>query len=253
MNVEDNMSGEVKFLEKLNGLLKMAKDNASQITIEEVKAYFSEDALTEEQMDLVFEYLLAQKVSVMGYVKMNSESEVEFTEEEQAYLKEYQQILDEIRPEAPGEITDVIRRAVANDDMAKARLIELYMPRVIEIAKELYSPEVFLGDLIQEGNLGLVLGVDVLEDVESAHRIIIGQIQQSMQFLLEEQAELTSRDKKMIEKVENLDKSIQTLTEELGRKVTIDELAVYMGLEVEEIEDILKLAGEDTETEESQE
>lgn len=247
------MSGEVKFLEKLNGLLKMAKDNASQITIEEVKAYFSEDALTEEQMDLVFEYLLAQKVSVMGYVKMNSESEVEFTEEEQAYLKEYQQILDEIRPEAPGEITDVIRRAVANDDMAKARLIELYMPRVIEIAKELYSPEVFLGDLIQEGNLGLVLGVDVLEDVESAHRIIIGQIQQSMQFLLEEQAELTSRDKKMIEKVENLDKSIQTLTEELGRKVTIDELAVYMGLEVEEIEDILKLAGEDTETEESQE
>ena len=137
--------------------------------------------------------------------------------------------------------------------MAKARLIELYMPRVIEIAKELYSPEVFLGDLIQEGNLGLVLGVDVLEDVESAHRIIIGQIQQSMQFLLEEQAELTSRDKKMIEKVENLDKSIQTLTEELGRKVTIDELAVYMGLEVEEIEDILKLAGEDTETEESQE
>ena len=107
--------------------------------------------------------------------------------------------------------------------------------------------------MIQEGNLGLVLGVDVLEDVESAHRIIIGQIQQSMQFLLEEQAELTSRDKKMIEKVENLDKSIQTLTEELGRKVTIDELAVYMGLEVEEIEDILKLAGEDTETEESQE
>ena len=247
------MSGEAKFLEKLNGLLKLAKDNGCQITIEEVKAYFSEDALTEEQMDLVFEYLLAQKVSVMGYVKMNSESEVEFTEEEQAYLKEYQQILDEIRPEAPGEITDVIRRAVANDDMAKARLIELYMPRVIEIAKELYSPEVFLGDLIQEGNLGLVLGVDVLEDVESAHRIIIGQIQQSMQFLLEEQAELTSRDKKMIEKVENLDKSIQTLTEELGRKVTIDELAVYMGLEVEEIEDILKLAGEDTETEESQE
>jgi hypothetical protein len=37
------------------------------------------------------------------------------------------------------------------------------------------------------------------------------------------------------------------LTEELGRKVTIDELAVYMGLEVEEIEDILKLAGEDSE------
>ena len=70
-----------------------------------------------------------------------------------------------------------------------------------------------------------------------------------MQLLLDEQAELLSRDKKMVEKVQALDESIQTLTEELGRKVTIDELAVYMGLEVEEIEDILKLAGEDTEEE----
>ena len=247
------MSGEARFLEKLNGLLKLAKDNGGQITIEEVKAYFSEDALTEEQMDLVFEYLLTQKISVKGYVKMNSDMEVEFTEEEQTYLKEYQQILSEIKPEAPGEIHNMIERAVQRDVSAKARLVELYMPQVLEIAKELYRPEVFLGDLVQEGNLGLVLGVDMLTDEETAHRVMIGQIRQSMQLLLEEQSELASRDKKMIEKVENLDKSIQALTEELGRKVTIDELAVYMGLEVEEIEDILKLAGEDTETEEPKE
>ena len=247
------MSGEARFLEKLNGLLKLAKDNGGQITIEEVKAYFSEDALTEEQMDLVFEYLLTQKISVKGYVKMNSNMEVEFTEEEQTYLKEYQQILSEIKPEAPGEIHNMIERAVQRDVSAKARLVELYMPQVLEIAKELYRPEVFLGDLVQEGNLGLVLGVDMLTDEETAHRVMIGQIRQSMQLLLEEQSELASRDKKMIEKVENLDKSIQALTEELGRKVTIDELAVYMGLEVEEIEDILKLAGEDTETEEPKE
>ena len=247
------MSGEARFLENLNGLLKLAKDNGGQITIEEVKAYFSEDALTEEQMDLVFEYLLTQKISVKGYVKMNSDMEVEFTEEEQTYLKEYQQILSEIKPEAPGEIHNMIERAVQRDVSAKARLVELYMPQVLEIAKELYRPEVFLGDLVQEGNLGLVLGVDMLTDEETAHRVMIGQIRQSMQLLLEEQSELASRDKKMIEKVENLDKSIQALTEELGRKVTIDELAVYMGLEVEEIEDILKLAGEDTETEEPKE
>ena len=43
-----------------------------------------------------------------------------------------------------------------------------------------------------------------------------------------------------------LDESIKTLTEELGRKVTIDELAVYMGMTEDEIDDILKLTGEDS-------
>ena len=56
---------------------------------------------------------------------------------------------------------------------------------------------------------------------------------------------MQSRDRKMIEKVEMLDENIKTLTEELGRKVTIDELAVYMGVDMEEIEDILKLTGDE--------
>ena len=55
----------------------------------------------------------------------------------------------------------------------------------------------------------------------------------------------------MVEKVALLDASIQTLTEELGRKVTIDELAVYMGMTEEEIEDILRLTGEETQEEEA--
>lgn len=247
------MSGEAKFLEKLNGLLKLAKDNGCQITIEEVKAYFSEDALTEEQMALVFEYLMAQKISVKGYVKMGSELETELTGEEQTYLKEYEDILSAIKPEGPGEIHTMVQRAVEGDVSAKARLVELYMAKVLEVAKELHRPDVFLGDLIQEGNLGLVLGADMITDEESANEVLMGQMRQSMQLLLEEQSELASKDKKMVEKVQTLDESIQTLTEELGRKVTIDELAVYMGLEVEEIEDILKLAGEDTDTEEHEE
>ena len=68
--------------------------------------------------------------------------------------------------------------------------------------------------------------------------------------LTEEQDELHSRDKKMVEKVSALDEAIKTLTEELGRKVTLEELAVYMGLTEDEIEDILRLTGEDADEEE---
>ena len=80
------MNNEIKFLEKLNGLKQTAQQQGSQITIEEVKAYFSEELLTEEQMELVFDYLLSQKIVVKGYINMwtNFEEEVEekFTDEE---------------------------------------------------------------------------------------------------------------------------------------------------------------------------
>jgi DNA-directed RNA polymerase sigma subunit (sigma70/sigma32) len=112
----------------------------------------------------------------------------------------------------------------------------------------MYHPEIFLGDLIQEGNVGLILGTELVSDVETAHQTITEQIRQSMQMLIEEHTELSSRDKKMVEKVAMLDESIKTLTEELGRKVTIDELAVYMGMTEDDIEDILKLTGEDSDS-----
>lgn len=242
------MSGKTAFLEKLSGLLKLAQGQGNQVAIEEVKAYFSEDALTEEQVELVFEYLMAQKVVVKGYVKVSSEEhEVEYTEEEQQYLKEYEKDLQSIRPAMEGEAESLFAKVIQGDEYAKTRLVEIYLGQVVEIAKQLRQPEIFIGDLIQEGNLGLVLGVEMIADLETAHETIGQQIKQSIQLLLEEQSELSSRDKKMVEKVQALDESIQALTEELGRKVTIDELAVYMGLEVEEIEDILKLTGEDVE------
>ena len=248
------MNDKAKFLEKLGGLLALAKGQGSQITIDEVKAYFSGDALTEEQMELVFDYLLSQKVSVKGYVKMTleAEGELELSEEEKAYLKEYEQDLKAIKPAAKDELQSLYGQVAAGDDAAKTRLTEVYLTKVVEIAKKMYSPEVFLGDLIQEGNLGLVLGVELITDAESAQEVIETQIKQSIQLLLEEQTEVSSRDKKMIEKVTQLDENIKTLTEELGRKVSIDELAVYMGMEIEEIEDILKLMGEEAEPEEEE-
>ncbi len=250
------MNERTEFLEKLNGLLRLAKEQGNQITVEEVRAYFSQDALTEEQMMLVFDYLLAQKVAVKGYVKVD-EHEVQeqtFSEEEEAFLADYEKQLQSYDILTEEERPEIYRRASTGDGDALSRLMEGYLHEVLRIAKEMHRPEVFIGDLIQEGSLGLVLGVECLadEDPKRVHEAILQQVRQSMQLLLDEQTELASRDKKMVEKVQTLDESIQTLTEELGRKVSIDELAVYMGMEIEEIEDILKLAGEDTDEKEEE-
>lgn len=244
------MNGKEMFLLKLKDLVEIAKNNGNKITIDEVKDYFSnevlQDTLTDEQMELVFDYLLAQRVAVQGYVKVDVSEQMELTGEEKAYLKEYLEELQGLKHVLTEPKEALIERAVDGDEKAKSQLIERYLPEVVEIAKAMNQPDVFLGDLIQEGNLGVVLGVELIKDVDNAHEVIIDQIKQSMQLLLEESSELSSCDKKMVEKVSTLDEAIKNLTEELGRKVTIDELAIYMGMEIDEIEDILKLTGEES-------
>lgn len=245
------MNDKLNFLDKLNALVAKARVQGNQIAIPEVQEHFKDMELTKEQMDLMFEYLMSQKVAVLGYIKLDSDpkEEIEFTEEEKAYLQEYLEDLKAF-PNIPlAERKELYEKAVQDDEIAKQKLMEVYLRDVAELAKEMYSPDVFLGDLIQEGNLGLVFGVEMLTDTDSAHEMIMDQVRQSMQLLLEEQKELQGRDKKMIEKVQMLDEAIKSLTEELGRKISIDELAIHLGMEMEEIEDILKLTGDEAEEE----
>ncbi len=245
------MESKAEFLKKLNDLVTVVREKGNQITVSEVKTYFSGMDLNEEQIELVFDYLLAQKVVVKGYIKMDmpasEQTQLVLTEDEEAYLKEYQEDLKAFKPVTEQEREELFKEIIKGNSQAKNRVVEIYLQDVIAMAKEMYHPDIFLGDLIQEGNVGLILGVELVTDVETAHQTITEQIRQSIQMIIEEQTELSSRDKKMVEKVAMLDESIKTLTEELGRKVTIDELAVYMGLTEDEIEDILKLTGEESE------
>lgn len=95
------MRDKSEFLGKLGALVEVANGQGAQITVDEVKEYFAADQLTEEQMLLVFDYLLAQKVVVKGYVKVEkAETEaIAFTEEEKAYLKEYEEDLKAFAPD----------------------------------------------------------------------------------------------------------------------------------------------------------
>ena len=57
------------------------------------------------------------------------------------------------------------------------------------------------------------------------------------------------RDKKMVERVNDLDETIKSMKEEYGRKVSVDEVAERMGITEDTVEDILKLAGEEVKDE----
>ena len=227
------MSGAAQFQKKLVEILSLCKEYGDEIEREEVDTFFKEEHLTEEQMNLVYDYLLSQKVLVKGYKKVVTVEETEddsgkFSYEEIEFLKQYEEDL-QMMPE--------------KDPMT------ILLPQIVKIAKELSRPEIFLGDLIQEGSFGLVLGMNQGADEGT----LLQMARESMQAMVEAQTEVKIQDQKMADKVNDLDDKIKELTKEMGRKVTVDELAQFLEISEDEIEAIIRLAGEDLEEAEEKE
>ena len=159
------MSDRLEFREKLGGILQKAQGAQNVLSVREVEEYFAEDGLSREQMELVCDYLLSQKVAVKGYVKQGGtvtekteeQAEEHYTEEEKRYLARYMEEIKTIKAEEAGERQKLFAASIEGDALARGRLIELYLEKVVEVAKEMYHKEVFLGDLIQEGNVSLML------------------------------------------------------------------------------------------------
>lgn len=227
------MADTVQFQKKLVEILSLCESNGNEIERESVEEFFEEENLSEEQMNLVYDYLLSQKVLVKGYTKVVNVEEIiedseKFSGEEMEFLRQYE---------------EDIRMIPENDPM------KYLLPQIVNIAKELHHPAIFLGDLIQEGSFGLVMGMNQGADEKE----MLQMARESMQAIVEFQTEVKIQDKKMADKVNELDDKIKELTKEMGRKITVDELAAFLEISEEEIEAIIRLAGEDLEETEGEE
>lgn len=236
--MERQMIDQKKFMEKINRLKEKCQMDPS-LTREEVEAEFQEDGLTAAQMQLVFEVLFPEK------------KEPEYTEEEKAYLKAYEDDIRAMKPEEPGErarLLDQMKNGT-QDAMTLPRLTELYLPKVIEKAKEYRTPEVTIDELVEEGNISLMLALGETAPEMLTEEFVLFSMEAGMRVLAEDVKNLKSQDQKLVERVQMLDDAITELTEELGRKVTIYELCDHLDMSEKEVQDIMKLAGEDPEEE----
>lgn len=245
------MNDKQLFREKLAGILQAAEEKKRCMSVDEIDRYFQDDGLSEEQKNLVYEYLLSQKINVKGYQEEENESvqvpekHINFSVDEERYLKEYLEELHIISNEKEMERIQLFDQVISGDTLAKSRLVELYLPVVVDIAKDMYHPDVFLGDLIQEGNVSLLLSMDLFQNPDEADEVICREIRQGIKNLIEEQTDQKRRDQAMVEKVQYLEEGIKTLTEDNEKKVSVEELAFYLEMSEEEIQDILRLAGEE--------
>ena len=131
----------------------------------------------------------------------------------------------------------------------KAALIEEFSDQVQEIAAELDDGEMPLEDLVQEGFVGLIEGINKAADTDpdewelSLDETLRSSIRTAIENALSEDRVLRKDDDLLVAQVELLNKSIDRLTEELGTKPNIDEIANDMKISQEQVLAILKLTG----------
>lgn len=144
------------------------------------------------------------------------------------------------------EEQEVARRCAEGDEEAKNRLITANLRLVINIAKNYVGRGMFLLDLIQEGNLGLIKAVSKFDYTKGFKFSTYATwwIRQSITRAIADQARTIRIPVHMVETINKMTRVQRRLVQELGREPTAEEISDKMdgALSPEKIREIQSIA-----------
>lgn len=237
------MDDKMKFQQQLADLKQYADEKNGELTLSEIEHFLQEMDLNQEQMDLVSAYLLSKGIHVEGASVPQKEAQP-YTEEEEEFLRQYRKELKQTRRQSQERLAVLWQEVAAGQAEARELLAEHYMEMVLQMAEEYAHQGMLIQDLIQEGSLGLLMGIAAFSGETDPESHLKKEIRQAIHHAMEEQNGEISVGTEVTGKLNRLADSITELTEDLGRQITPDELSIYLEMPLEEIEDLLRIAGD---------
>lgn len=236
------MNKEVLFAKTLEEVRKTAREQGNCISEEQVKEAFGPLSLDNDQLQMVFDYLVKHKVGINQPVNTDDY----LTDEEKNYLDEYLKEIELLGDVTEGQKEAITLSAMAGDSAAQGQLVEICLKDVVDIAKIYAGQGVLLEDLIGEGNVALALGAGMLgcvENAKEAQGLLVKMVMDAMEEYIAENAENEKVDQKAVVKVNQVMEKAKELSEELRRKITPQELAEESGLSLDKIMDAVRISG----------
>ena len=256
--------------EKLNALIEKGK-KAGKLTSKELMDTLDDLKLEPEELDKFYDKLEDLGIDTSGediippldddaLPEIEELQDIEeVTEEELAdtdslvdtfstddpvrmYLKE----IGKVPLLTPEEEQDLARRMADGDEEAKRRMAEANLRLVVSIAKRYVGRGMLFLDLIQEGNLGLIKAVDKFDYTKGYKFSTYATwwIRQAITRAIADQARTIRIPVHMVETINKVIRVSRQLLQELGHDPSAEEIADEMGMPVDKVRDILKIAQE---------
>jgi RNA polymerase primary sigma factor len=143
------------------------------------------------------------------------------------------------------EEIELARRAKQGDEKALERLIQANLRFVVSVAKQYQNQGLPLGDLINEGNLGLIKAAKRFDETRGFKFIsyAVWWIRQSILQALAEQSRIVRLPLNRVGALNKIGKKLSQLEQEFEREPSTNELAEELDMSVYEVADTLKISG----------
>lgn len=267
------------FLKKLEKLVEHTKSKHNTLDAGEINDFFTGDNLSPEQMDQIYSYLENRNIDVVPVLDeamLNADPALDdigldLDLDDDSFMKDAEDedidldavdLLEGIGTEDPvrmylkeigtvplltaDEELELAQRKADGDEAAKERLIEANLRLVVSIAKRYTGRGMSFLDLVQEGNLGLIKGVEKF-DYTKGYKLstyATWWIRQSVTRALADQARTIRVPVHMVETINKMSKMQRKLTLELGYEPSVAELAEALDMTEDKVMEIMQIARE---------
>ncbi|TSA30444.1 MAG: RNA polymerase sigma factor RpoD/SigA [Ignavibacteriales bacterium] len=169
----------------------------------------------------------------------------QYTNRESQSLDKYLQEIGKVDLLTPDDEIELAIRIRKNDSLALEKLVKANLRFVVSVAKQYQNQGLSLGDLINEGNLGLIKAAKRFDETRGFKFIsyAVWWIRQSILQALAEQSRIVRLPLNRVGALNKIGKAYSNLEQEYEREPNAHELAQELDMDISEVSDTLKIAG----------